>query len=624
MCGIVGIFGNHDVNNAARMINAISHRGPNDKGLWNDKTYNISLGHVRLSIIDTSIAGRQPMSYQNERYWITFNGEIYNFNELKNDLKLLGYDFNTNTDTEVLLIAFTVWGNDFVNRLRGMFAFAIFDKFAEEYSGKLLLYRDRFGIKPLLYMHKNNTLYFASELSSFLAIENINFKINDESLVHYLSFGSIAQPDTIFQQISYLPAGHYLEISNNDFKITKYWDLHEQTILLRKNLKNITYNDAIKQIRILLDKSIKYSLVSDVEIGIFLSGGVDSTAILGLMHNQLKTNIKTYNVGFEDKYKFIDENKYAIIASNFYKSNHKSLPCNKELTKNLFLKIISSIDQPTNDGTNTWLVSNMAKKDIKVALSGLGGDEIFAGYTHFYKIYHNFLKPFYGNNILTRFIQFLNSIRPNFITLNLFARFSNPILYLFNQRRIFYDFQLKKVLRINSLDYFLEKIYKKFYNLKLDDADIIQQISYTEIMTYMQNVLLRDSDIMSMSNGLEIRPVFLDHELVEYVYSLPHFFKINNKINKKLLIDAIDDIYPNELKDRKKMGFELPFDLWISGPLNSLFLNLFETKNAKYLFQNKFLNKQKKIILNKKPTHVTWTVGVLLAWLDEKNIILEN
>jgi len=623
MCGIAGIFGDHDFNCASKMINAISHRGPNDNGLWSDKDYKISLGHVRLSIIDTSIAGRQPMSYQNERYWVTFNGEIYNFNDLKNDLITLGYNFKSNTDTEVLLIAFTVWGNDFVNRLRGMFAFAIFDKYAEEHSGKLYLYRDRFGIKPLMYMLKNNSLYFASELSSFLAIDKKIFKISHESLVDYLSFGSISQPDTIFQDISYLPAGHFIEMTNSNFKISKYWNLHDQTKVLRNKLKNISYEEAVQQIRILLKKSIKYNLVSDVEIGVFLSGGVDSTAILGLMYDQIKTSIKTYNVSFDDKHNNIDESKYAIIASNFYMSKHKSLSCNAELTKELFFKIINSIDQPSSDGTNTWLVSNMAKNDIKVALSGLGGDEIFAGYTHFHKIYYNYMKPLYGNKFITKIIHLLNSIRPNFITLNLLARFSNPVLYLFNQRRVFYNFQIKKILRINSLDYYLKNIFRKFNNLKLADADIIQQISYIEIMTYMQSVLLRDSDIMSMSNGLEIRPVLLDHELVEYVYSLPHSLKMNLNINKKLFIDAIDDIYPNELKERKKMGFELPFDSWISGPLKNLFFNLFESKNAKILFQQNFLNKQIKLILKHKPNHATWTVGVLLAWLDQKNIILE-
>jgi asparagine synthase (glutamine-hydrolysing) len=624
MCGIAGIFGNHDVKCASKMINALSHRGPNDKGLWSDKMHNISLGHVRLSIIDTSNAGRQPMSYQNERYWIIFNGEIYNFNEIKLELINLGYFFNTNTDTEVILVAFSVWGNEFVKRLRGMFAFAIYDKYAEEHSGKLYLFRDRLGIKPLMYMHKNDSLYFASELSSFLALDSINLKINYESIVHYLSFGSIPQPDTIFNDISYLPAGHYIEFTNNNSKLVKYWDLHDHTTLLRNELKNISYDDAVEQIRILLNNSIKYSLVSDVEIGVFLSGGVDSTAILALMYEQHKKSILTYNIGFNDNFNKIDESKYAILASNHFKSKHKCLSCNHEFTTDLFTKIISSLDQPSSDGTNTWLVSNMASKDVKVALSGLGGDEIFAGYNHFHKIYSNFRKPFYGNKLLTKIIQWLNSIRPNFITLNLFARFFNPILYLYNQRRVFYNFQLKKVLRLNSLDFHLKNIFKKFNNYKLDNADIIQQISYIEIMTYMQSVLLRDSDIMSMSNGLEIRPVLLDHELVEYVYSLPQSIKINDKVNKKLFIDAINDIFPNELKNRKKMGFELPFDSWISGPLNNTFLNLFDTKNASFLFKNNFLNKHKKLILKNKPTHVTWTVGVLLAWLQHKNIILEN
>ena len=620
MCGIVGIYGHQKKEDAKKMISVLKHRGPDGFGLWSDDQNKITFGHVRLSIIDTSIAGRQPMSFDNERYWITFNGEIYNYKELKEELTNIGCNFKTNTDTEVILAAFSLWGKSFVNKLIGMFSFAIFDRYASPNTAKLFLYRDRFGIKPLLYTYYNHTLYFASELSALLTLNFIPIKISEDSVLEYLAFGTTIQPNSIIDGIQSVPAGFFLEVFDNYHISEQYWDLHNQTSLLRQQLINISYEKAVEQIRLLLVKSIKYNLVSDVEIGVFLSGGIDSTAILGLMNDESTAKINTYSVGFENKFKYIDETKFAQIASNYYNSKHRNLIIDTESSIDFFENIIHSLDQPSLDGTNTWLVSKGASEEVKVALSGLGGDEIFAGYPHFNTIYKNQKKILYGNKIINIIINCLHKWRPNFITLKLLARFSPFIEYISNQRRVLENFEINNFVNSKWKWKFKYKINKIYNNWILKDADIVQQISYIEIKGYLQSILLKDSDIMSMAHGLEVRPVLLDHNLVEFVYSLPAELKINNECNKKIFIDSVGDIFPESLKNRKKMGFELPFISWINGPLNKRFENLFRSKIANSLFTNKYIDLQLNLIKNGKATHATWSIGILIAWVEKNKI----
>ena len=561
------------------------------------------------------------MSFDNERYWITFNGEIYNYKELKSELLNIGCIFQTNTDTEVILAAFSVWGKFCVNKFVGMFSFAIFDKLATPDSPKLILYRDRFGIKPLLYTYHENTIYFASELKAFIALGIKNFKFNKDSILDYLSYGTVYQPKSILKDIQSVPAGCFLEVFKENVEIIKYWDLHEVTKLQREKLSNISYNSAIENIHVLLRKAIKYNLVSDVEIGVFLSGGIDSTSIVGLMNGQTSSNIHTYSVGFENRFNFMDETKFAQIAADHYKTQHKNYLVTTDNVLDFFEDIINSIDQPSIDGTNTWLVSKKASEDVKVALSGIGGDEIFAGYPHFHSIFKHHKKLFYGNKIINSLINWLHKLRPNFLTLKLLARFSPTFDYISTQRRVLENFEILKYVKSKWRNNYNSRISSIFSKWKLNDADIIQQISYIEINGYLQSILLRDSDIMSMAHGLEIRPVLLDHNLVEYVYSLPSKLKITNN-NKQLLIDSVGDFFPDSLKNRKKMGFELPFNSWICGPLKNKFKELFQTDTAHKLFTKKFIDLQLYSILNETPTHSTWAIGILIAWIEKNNIEL--
>ena len=305
MCGIAGVIGKVDELPVQKMIQAQIHRGPDGKGIWSDKNCLATFGHCRLSIIDTSKAGHQPMSYCDGRLWITFNGELYNFYELRKELQTYGHKFKSRSDTEVVLASYLQWGTNCIKRFRGMFAFAIADKYPPKGAPSFILVRDRFGIKTLLYFKNKSKIWFASELKGLLASNNLNRRISRESLLDFLSVGSVYQPRTIFSEVKSLPPGHWMEIRGKKNKLVKYWDIHDETSSLRKKLKNVSFNDAKEELFELLIESAKYNLISDVPVGAFLSGGIDSTVVTGLMGEISPNKVKAFSVGFDKKVKFL-------------------------------------------------------------------------------------------------------------------------------------------------------------------------------------------------------------------------------------------------------------------------------------------------------------------------------
>jgi asparagine synthase (glutamine-hydrolysing) len=624
MCGIAGVYGAFDKKVVSDMLTAEVHRGPDGEGIWGDAENYITLGHVRLSIIDTSVAGHQPMSYSDERLWITYNGEIYNYQELRSELLSIGCVFNTGTDTEVILAAYYIWGIDFLKKLRGIYAFALFDKYPKIGPAKLFLVRDRFGIKPLLFFKKNQKTFFASEVRALLASGCIDRTLDSFSLKDYLAVGAVYQPNSIVKNIKSVPSGHYIEISGNNSNTVRYWDLHEATIKLRKELKDITYSSACSSLNEILNKVTRYNLVSDVEVGAFLSGGIDSTAVVGLMSAESKSNIRTFAIGFESKLHHIDERKYANIAAEQFGCIHEELAVKSAEVPIFFDYLIRSMDQPSLDGTNTWLVSRMASRKVKVALSGLGGDELFAGYSHFQRIINDSKSILTEKTYFYGLVEKVHSLRPNFITLRLLSKLSNIAVRLSNLRRVLEDFELEKVLKPRWASGCRSQHVDRFDLLIPKDADPVQQITYVEIYSYLQNILLRDCDTMSMTHGLEVRPVLLDHELVEFVYSLPMVYKLTPNCPKKLFIDSTGDLIPIQLQNRKKMGFELPFSDWINGPLADKFVSLLNDPFAKNIFTDKFLLQQIKEIKCGRAKNSLWAFGVLIAWSIENKVHLEN
>ncbi|MFA6715848.1 MAG: asparagine synthase (glutamine-hydrolyzing), partial [Victivallaceae bacterium] len=315
MCGIAGAYGVCDKETVDRMVGVQSHRGPDGHGLWSDQEIPVALGHCRLSILDLSSQGNQPMSYASGRLWITYNGEVYNFRELRIELEKLGHNFHSNSDTEVILAAYCEWGSECVKKFRGMFAFAIIDKQPPAGAPELFLARDRSGIKPLLYFDNGSELYFASELRALLASGKIDRKADSEALLDYMASGAIVQPRTIIAGIKALPAAHWMEVRGRERKLVKYWDLHEDTADLRKELRGVSFAEASKRLKIILREAARCNMVSDVPVGAFLSGGIDSTAVVGFMGAVSGSRIKTFSVGFENKHLTIDERAYARIAA---------------------------------------------------------------------------------------------------------------------------------------------------------------------------------------------------------------------------------------------------------------------------------------------------------------------
>lgn len=624
MCGIAGILGGADESLIKKMVSAQRHRGPDDQGIWVDESVPVALGHCRLSIIDLSNAAHQPMSYANGRLWITYNGEIFNYKELRTELIGRGHRFISDSDTEVILAAYSEWGRSCVKRFRGMFAFALLDKFPPSLQEpELLLVRDRLGIKPLLYFEANDKLFFSSELRALLQVECIERVIDQDSLFDYLSFGSVFQPKTIIKGVKSLPAGHYMAISGRTKKLVKYWDLHDETVNLRKELKDISYSEATERLRFNLSKAAYYNTISDVPVGAFLSGGIDSTAVVGLMSEISGQRIKTFSVGFEGKHSYMDERKYAGLAASYLGTEHQDIVVTSKDAVKIFQEIISDIDQPSFDGTNTWIVSREAKKSVKVALSGLGGDEIFAGYPHF-RMLSNGVESTFSRQMPTfyKLLEKAHKIRPNRISLRLLFKLATPVERFSMLRRMIENYEFQSLVRPEFCHSFRSRLAGRFEKWLIDDADSVQKTSYVEVNRYLRSTLLRDGDVMSMAHGLEVRPMLLDHSLVEFAYSLPASYKLNGKETKRIFVSAVSNYLPEELKNRKKMGFELPITDWMSEGLLEDFETFLYSETARRIFTPIYLKRLSCRLRQGNPPRALWAWGILLSWLEKYQIRL--
>lgn len=607
MCGIAGIMGDNATISIGRMTKALAHRGPDGEGVYISPDQRVALGHTRLSIIDLSPKGHQPMSYDG-RYWIVFNGEIYNYTELRDELKALGYKFFTNTDTEVILVAYIQWGNYCLKRLRGMFAFAIWDS----HFKRLFMARDRLGIKPLYYSQRQNVFAFASEVRALLKSGFVSSEIDRQSLWYYLSFGVIPQPHTIFSQIKALLPGYYAEFhfETQTLGMTRYWDIAEETAPLHQELATLTYEETQVILRQKLEEATRYHLVSDVPVAAFLSGGIDSTGIVGLMSCIVRCPIKTFSVGFESKYKHLDERRWAKIAAEKLGTEHTEVIITGNEVANSFDQLVSSFDQPSVDGTNTYFVSRAASKEVKVALSGLGADELFLGYYHFHRISR--AANIFPNGIPKGHLGSLIRFFPGRWRRELAALIASPMERLLFLRQLVDEEKLKQITKPEAWGC-LE--FPSFDMQSLGILDLLSQISYVEITGYLRNTLLRDADNMGMAHGLEIRPPYLDHVLAEFVFALPSSSKLQKQHYKKLLVDAINDILPKEIVQRPKMGFEMPLSEWMGTVLKERLLAAFDSDYARTIFMPQFLSDLRMRLSKRKtiPRYI-WAYFVLLEY----------
>jgi len=643
MCGITGIYiHNMDIPNikdlTIRMRDTMRHRGPDDAGLYLSKDKKLCLGHTRLSIIDLSPAGHQPMPNEDETIWIVYNGEIYNFTELREKLIKKGHRFRSRADTEVIIHGYEEWGiESLLQRLRGMFAFALYDS----RSGKpnepnrpntLILARDRLGIKPLYYSYSNGISIFASEIKAILATKLVDKEIDPHSPGLYLLYGSIPSPKTIYKRISALPPGHFLIVDENGISERYYYNLTKA--FLDTSLSSISEEEAVQMVRSSLLDTIKCHLISDVPVGAFLSGGIDSTSIVALMHEVEHKSIKTVSVIFPDTP--YDESRYSKVVAKKFETDHIEVKINDKDLINHLEKIFYTMDQPTIDGVNTYFVSWAAKQaGLKVAISGVGGDETFWGYSSFHlvpKLYH--LASFPGVSTLAKPLTgWIASRFPNGKMGKLNHLFHKPSLesaYL-TVRGVFCLEDVKKILNpdllkeftlIDPVDYLKEITQSPIYPFTFPPFRLFASspfhllanaVSALELRTYMANQLLRDTDVFSMVHSLEVRVPFVDHKLVELLAKIPAEYKAKKDMQKPLLVKALNNKLPEEIVHRPKQGFTFPFDLWMRNELKDF---IKKSLNGSSIFNRIFIKRLLKDFYNHK-IHWSriWSLLVLTHWL---------
>lgn len=574
MCGIAG-FIDHDGKVGAEALAAancaIAHRGPDDAGLQiiaMAKGGSVGLANRRLAIIDLSLAGHQPMQDSATGNWIAYNGEVFNFREVREDLQRRGVEFTSHSDTEVILKAYAVFGKNCLEHFRGMFAFAIWDN-AEQ---RLFLARDRLGKKPLYYYQAGALLLFASEIRALLATGLVCRRINPEAVEHFLSFGSMSDPQTLVADVKALAPGSYLTWHAGKFEIQKYWDpLASSSRSARREV--LGESAVIRSVRDLLEEAINLRMVSDVPIGVFLSGGIDSSALVAVLAGLQQKKINTFSVVFEEgEYSEADFSK--LVARRF-KTEHQELTLKGEQFLASMPDALDAMDQPSIDGLNTFIISRAVRQTgLKVALSGQGGDELFTGYPSFRTIprmekFHNVERrlPEAVRSALATAIHGRGATDRRRKLAALIAENGSLVHPYFLSRMLFLPSQQRKLLKNGTSA--ATRMFMEAAASRASSLDPVNRVSYLELTNYMANMLLRDTDCMSMAHGLEVRVPFLDHLLVEYVLSVPGDMKLDSRTPKHLLVKALQGLLPDEIVHRPKKGFTLPFEHWLRGPLKA-------------------------------------------------------
>ncbi len=567
MCGIVGIASRGGALDPAVLREAtdsLAHRGPDDCGTVilrsDDATLTeIGLGHRRLAILDLSPLGHQPMHDPQTGNWIVFNGEIYNFREIRRKLESKGFSFQSRSDTEVLLKAYAHWGRDCLHQLRGIFAFAIWDV----RNSSLLLARDPLGVKPLYYSDRERHFLFASEIRALLRTGLVPGKLDRDGLMSYLSFGSVYEPMTAIAGVSALRAGHWLTWKGGCTVIERYWSAPAVTAGLNPN-------DAARQTAETLDESIHSQTVSDVPLGVFLSGGIDSSAITAVLGRRQPP--ATFSVVFREK-EFNEASASRAIAQHFRTDHHEVL-CSADEGLNLSRQAVAAMDQPTIDGLNTYLICGVARNaGVKVVMSGLGGDELFGGYRTFRSVPR-----------MERFLRFWNHIPARATVGNwllggagqsgvrckvhaLATENGHLIHPYFLARALFTPARVRTLLHNHCAQSALSSLRQTLHDTA--NMDPVNRVSYLETRCYMLNTLLRDSDVMSMAHGLELRVPLIDPQLAEKMFKIPGSMKMQRGTPKPLLVNAVRSELPHAIVHRKKQGFAFPFERWMRNEMHS-------------------------------------------------------
>ncbi len=592
MCGICGEI---DFNKGVkvepiwRMCKVLTHRGPDDEGmvfikgnqyvevkdsseiLPDESGFEVGLGHRRLSIIDLSTAAHQPMCNEDGRIWIVFNGEIYNFQETREKLDKKGHSFKSKSDTEVILHAYEEWGVECLNHFRGMFAFAIWDSNLQ----RLFMARDRLGKKPLVYFHQNGHFAFASEIKALLQVPGVEREVNVCALHHYLTYQYVPSPETIFEKIKKLPPAHYLIYDHaGNLRIERYWKLNF-------NSNQQTHTDLQEledRIRAEFEESVKLRLTSDVPLGAFLSGGIDSSLVVGIMTKLSGKPVETFSIGFDEKE--FDELSYARMVSDHFATEHHEFIVKPDAIE-ILPKLVWHYNEPFADSSAipTYYVASLTKDFVKVVLTGDAGDENFGGYPRYLRsqwvarftkipeklrkdLLPNFLRAFstlhWREKTLNRLADFIESLSANQ------ARNYAEQIKIFNAKEkedIYTEDFGKSVGKIDSLDFLASKFEES------ETGNLLERLLYVDMNSYLPEDLLVKMDIATMANSLEARVPFLDHKFMELVAGIPPHLKLKGTKAKFILKTAFKDLLPAPIFKRKKMGFGVPVSRWFRNEL---------------------------------------------------------
>ncbi|UCN01137.1 asparagine synthase (glutamine-hydrolyzing) [Sulfurimonas sp. SWIR-19] len=589
MCAIVGFIDkNKNIDVLKSMLKIQSYRGPDDSGVYFDEKSGVHFGHNRLAVQDLSSHGHQPFVSSCQKYIIVFNGEVYNFKTIRKELEKLGYIFKSDSDTEVILYSYKEWGVQCIEKFIGMFAFSILDKV----ENKLLLVRDRAGVKPLYYYVDDNQFMFASEIKSFHKHPDFQKEQNLEVLPYFFQFGYIPAPFTIFKNCYKLETGHYLEfdIQNTTCNITKYWDVND---FYQQEKSTKTEDEILEELENILDDAIDLRMVADVPVGVFLSGGYDSSLVASILAKKQGKKISTFTIGFDDpKY---NEATHAKTIAEYLGTNHTEYYMQNKDMLDLVELLPFYYDEPFGDSSAlpTMIVSKLAKQSVTVALSADGGDEAFCGYSKYFFL--SKLQNIFSNNFKREILKTgINSLHPKIAEAineklpkkikqtnikDKYVKFqrainSNSLEEMFENASSYVDKnEIVKFLKIQKN----KALFKKWN--KVDNIEFLNQMMAIDYKLFMSDDVLTKVDRATMSVSLEGREPLLDHRIIEFMAKVPLELKYKNKQGKYLLRQVLYKYLPQELVDKPKAGFQIPLNEWLRNELKPLVLKYLDKEN---------------------------------------------